>query len=55
MKKALKKALKKLLKLKSNKKALNILLKKVNLFKEGLKKVHPVKKVSSRKCIHSKK
>ena len=38
------KALKKVLKLKSNKKALNILFKKVNLLKEGLKKVHPVKK-----------
>ena len=38
MNKALKKALKKVLNLKSNKKVLSILLKKVNLLKEGLKK-----------------
>ena len=56
MNKALKKALKKVLKLKSNKKSTQYFAKKkVNLLKEGLKKVHPVKKLNSRKCIHSKK
>ena len=37
------------------KKALKKALKKVNLLKKGLKKEQPVKKVNSRKCIHSKK
>ena len=41
--------------IKALKKALKIVLKKVNLLKKGLKKVQPVKKVNSRKCIHSKK
>ena len=52
LKKALKKALKKVNLLK---KALKKALKKVNLLKKGLKKEQPVKKVNSRKCIHSKK
>ena len=58
LKKVLKKVnlLKKVLK-KVNllKKALKKALKKVNLLKKGLKKEQPVKKVNSRKCIHSKK
>ena len=37
------------------KEALKKALKKVNLLKKGLKKEQPVKKVNSRKCIHSKK
>ena len=49
------KALKKCSSRKVIKKALKILLKKVNLLKKGLKKVQPVKKVNSRKYIHSKK
>ena len=44
------KTLKKVLRLKSNKKTLNILLKKVNLLKEGLKKVYPLKKVNLRRA-----
>ena len=47
----LSKVLKKVFTQKSTKKA----LKKVNLLKKGLKKEQPVKKVNSRKCIHSKK
>ena len=38
-----------------SKKALKKALKKLNLLKKGLKKEQPVKKVNSRKCIHSKK
>ena len=49
------KALKKVLKQKSNKTTLKILLKKVNLLKKGLKKVQPVKKSELKKVYPLKK